>query len=386
MAKQPLRVLFDANPLANSAKSGVGYYTWQTVAALANKYPEDIVLIGHYFNFLGRKKNLDLPMALNIRYRQSRLLLGKVSNALRKIGLPLPLELLARTKADVLFFPNFVSLPSLFGKPKIITIHDLSFVEHPEYVQQKNGAFLRKFVPKSISSAAAILTISESTKRALASQYGQSKVAVVVAHIPPAEPVQLTPEAVHSALKELRLSKKFILFVGTLEPRKNVAGLMRAYALLPQEARDQYSLVLAGGKGWNDAEINEVLDDLTAKGHDIVATGYITDIQKVALYSAAEIFVLPSHYEGFGMPLLEAMSYGLPVVASDIEVFHEVAGDAALFVPPEDPQAIAASVAELLADKQLQAKLTKKAATQLKTYSWATVAKTVFNLFTSKKK
>lgn len=377
--KSPIRVLFDANPIAQSGKSGVGYYVYRLIDALAKNHPEDLQLVGHYYDFLGRKGHPDLPQYPNLSYRTTKLIPGKVFNGLRrKLNIETPIELLARTRGDVLLFPNFGLSPSLYGKPRIGAIHDLYYLDRPDHIQAKNLEFLQKYVPKTAEQADLILTVSRFSKDTLVERFNVAPEKVLVTHVPPHPQDPMPKAAAKKHLKKMGVTKKYILAVGTLEPRKNFAQLIKAYELLNSKLRDTYSLVIVGGGGWNNADLLESAASAQKRGFDVIMTGYVSEEQKAALYASAELVAVPSLYEGFGMQLLEAMEVGAPVVASDIPVFHEVAGNAALYVDPTDHQSISSGLADVLSDSKLHKQLAQKGHKQVATYSWDRIAQDVY--------
>lgn len=373
MKNKPYVILFDANPIINGNKSGVGYYSYRLLDALAKNYPDQLHIKAHYFNFFGRKQNLDLPNHPNISYIESRIIPGKLLNLVRKLGMQLPLELFFKTRGDVAIFTNFVSLPSFTKIPTMIAIHDLCYEDVPEYVAQANRLFLQKFVPRSAAKAKKIITISKSSKQAIIKHYGVASKDIIITPIPPDEDVAA------EAIMPIDVGKKkFLLFVGTLEPRKNIPNLVEAYVGLPTEIKDRYSLVLAGGIGWDVEETIANIKHLQDGSESIITTGYVTDGGKKWLYENASLFVLASHYEGFGMPILEAMINDLPTVVSDIEVFHEVSNMASVYFNKDDPVSIRSAIERVLTDKQLQAVMIKKGRERAAAYSWRDVAQTVF--------
>jgi glycosyltransferase involved in cell wall biosynthesis len=372
--KKPLEILFDANPLVNGNKSGVGYYTFYLIDSLAKRYPEDIKLTGHYFSFFGRKSGVDLPKAPNISYVESRIIPGKVLSLTRRLGFQLPLELFFKRSGDAALFTNFVSLPSIFKIPKLVAIHDLCFEDVPQYVTEKNRRFLHRFVPRSAKSATTIITISKSTQRAIESHYNIPAKKFFITPIPPGK--QSAGKTID--LKKFGIKEGYVLFVSTLEPRKNVIGLVKGYTLLPEHIKKNYPLVLVGGTGWHMEENLQYITDLQQKGENIILTGYVSNDERASLYSEATLFVMPSHYEGFGMPILEAMSYEIPTAVSDIDVFHEVAGDASMYFNKDDSQSIANVVEQLLTDPKACNDLVKKGKTLLRTYDWEKVVEELY--------
>lgn len=377
MKNKPLIILFDANPLVNGNKSGVGYYTYNLIESLAKTYPDEIKITAHYFNFLGRKNSARLPTHSNITYVQSKLIPGKVLSLTRKLGFQIPLEFFFRKSGDVAIFTNFVSLPSMTNTPTFVAVHDLCYEEVPEYVSDKNQAFLHKFVPKSIKKSDKVITISESTKKAIKKFYKTSDKNIIITPIPPTKPVFKSKEY----LEKFKIKNKYILFVSNLEPRKNFINLVKAYEKLPSKTRDSCSLVLVGGKGWKIERQLEYIENLQKRGVDIVLTGYVSDDERASLYTNASLFVMPSHYEGFGMPILEAMSYSLPTVISDIPVFHEVAGANSTYFDKDDPNDMAKKINKLLTDEKLSSDLSKKGLAHVKSYNWVNVSSLLYKEF-----
>ncbi len=331
MKNKKLKIFFDANPLTIN-KTGVGYYTYGMVSSLSEVGGKDIELVGHYFNFLGRKKSLHLPKADNIRYVQTKVFPGKLLSVCRRFGFQLPLEWITKERGDMFLFTNFVSLPSIFKTKKIAVMHDVGFIDHPEFVAVKNLNFLNRWVPRTVKSSDLIVTISKFSAERLKQTYGLDDNRLFITPIPPLKDQSSnTP----SSLNRFKIpTNKYVLFIGTLEPRKNLVTLLEAYERLDNTFKNRFSLVLAGGTGWKDEVIKQKIEDMQASGNNVVTTGYVSDKEKSALYKGASFCVQPSIYEGFGMPILEAMSYGKAVVCSDIEVFREVAGNAARYFSP----------------------------------------------------
>jgi len=375
---KPLTILFDANPIVNGKKSGVGYYTYYLIEALAKNYPDDVALVGHYFNFLGTKGIVDLPTAPNISYVQSKIIPGKILSITRRLGFQPPLELFFKRRGDVALFTNFFNFPSIFRIPTVVTVHDLCYEDVPQYVSDKNRVFLHKFVPKSVKSAAKVITISESTKQAIKRHYKTPDDKFIITPIPP--PAEKYPWTKND-LQNIGVKGKYILFVGNLEPRKNIIGLVKGYEGLPDEVKDKCSLVLAGGEGWHMKDTMDYISALQAKGDKIITTGYVSDSEKSALYTNASLLALASHYEGFGMTILEGMSHKIPTVVSDIPVFKEVAGDGSLYFDKDDPADIARAIEAIISDNKLRASIISKSQIRLKEYSWEKVAENVYKEF-----
>lgn len=366
-------IAFDASCLATPQKTGVATYTDHLVRALAEHYPE-ARLVGHY---CGRRSpgELELPAAPNIHYRRSRLISSRVLNMARRLGVWLPFELLTKTRADFHLFPAFIGWPSLFGTPSTCIIHDLAYLEVPETVSALNRHDLTKLIPSSLRRSAFILTPSQATRDALKKTYGAIVPPCVVTYIPPAPEAPLSPTEARAEVQKLGIAGDYLLFVGTLEPRKNIVGLLQAYGKLPESLRETHPLVLAGSLGWNSQEITAALEAARQAQLPVVHTGYISNRQKTALYMHAHLLVQPSIYEGFGMPILEAMAHGLPVVASDIPVFHEIADTAAAYVAPSDTAALTHTLQQLLTNRTAYNKLAGRSSQHLlHAPSWEQIA------------
>jgi len=361
------RILVEASPVVNTRKSGVGYYVEGLIKSLAASNDE---VIGYYFNFLSLNKESLLDVKA-IHFRRIWLIPGKVLSLTRRFGVQPPLELFTSTRADYVIFTNYVSLPLINKKiKKILIVYDLSFLDCPQYVQDINLNYLKSFCPPSIRSADLIITISEFTKSRIKHYFPDIKIPIIVTPIPP---YKNQPSLSSSKAKTNKWGLKkghFILYIGTIEPRKNLQNLIKAYRLLDDSIQKEYPLVLAGGKGWKDNEIRNDIEEARREGLTIITPGYISEEEKSYLYQQANCFIMPSYYEGFGMPILEAMSYSLPIAVSDIAVFKEVAGDAVIYFKPNNPKDIKLKIQQLIEDQTLRIKLKTDGLRRLNSYSW----------------
>jgi glycosyltransferase involved in cell wall biosynthesis len=203
----------------------------------------------------------------------------------------------------------------------------------------------------------------------------------LVTHIPPEKPKKFSNKEIGRVLNKYKIVKPFVLFVGTLEPRKNLEKLLEAYEN-SEYLKSDFVLVIAGGIDWKFESTVHKINELKDRGLNIIQTGYISINERDMLYSKASLLVFPSHYEGFGMPILEAFSYNLPVCLSDIEIFHEVAGDAALYLDEDNPESIADCLESVLKDSSLVKVLTAKGSKRLLLSSWDKIAEDVYGLLT----
>jgi glycosyltransferase involved in cell wall biosynthesis len=375
MPKQ--RVLFEAGPMLDNQKTGVGYYVSHLVASLQNTHADKLELSGYYFNFLNRRGN-KIPDDSSIRFHKIMFMPGKLLSVCRRFGFQPVLELFIRKKSDTVIFTNYVALPQLRKRKTVLVIYDLGFMDVPQFTQSRNLTYLKRFCPPSIRKADTIITISEFTKARLKYYFPDITSDIVVTPIPPMADGRQKVSLNHNLQSKGIIKKGYVLYVGTIEPRKNLETLIAGYAVLDPSLRARYSLVLAGGKGWKDESTLAAVAAQQSKGMNIILTGYVSDLERNALYSNAACFVLPSHYEGFGMPLLEAMQYGIPEAVSDIPVFREVMKDAAAYFDKDDSQDIADKISTILNDKRFSEELIHRAEHRLKTFSWEENADAVY--------
>jgi glycosyltransferase involved in cell wall biosynthesis len=276
-----------------------------------------------------------------------------------------------RAGVDLVHAPAFVG-PLVGSPPFVVTIHDLSFVGYPQNFRSGNRAYLRLFTRLSVHTARRVIAVSHSTREDLARFYGLSprKVDVVYNGVDPA--FRPMPADEVAAFRVRRgLPDRFILFVGTLEPRKNIARLISAYAQVPQP---RPPLLLVGGKGWLYDDIFRRVESLGLTG-EVNFVGYVEAAELPAWYNAALLFVYPSLYEGFGLPVLEAMACGTPVVSSTASSLPEVTGEAGILVDPHDTDALAGAIRRLAGDASLRDELATAGVRQAARFSWSETAR-----------
>ncbi len=274
---------------------------------------------------------------------------------------------LAKNDVDIYFCPAYV-LPLLRRRRKrsgartklVVTIHDLVAFIYPETFTLKMRIWQRLFVGNAVRVADRILADSEATKKDILRFYNLDADLINVVYPPVGDhfrPVT-DPETIGSIRNEHGLPEKFILYVGTLEPRKNVTGLAKAYARLPRELRDQYALILVGAPGWYSDEIKKVIASLQMPDR-IRMIGYVDRRILAGLYSMASVFAYLSVYEGFGTPPLEAMACGTPVLSSHSSSLPEAVGDAGILVDPDNIDEITVQLTTLLTDGSVRMKLSQ---------------------------
>ena len=345
-----VKVAIEGHPVFR-VRTGIDHYTVNLVRELTSLDRDTpYTVIGYRGD---RAKPRPLPPQSNLSYRFAEWLPKRYLDAFSARLFVPPLDVLAGVHADVMLFPNYVTSPLVWTRRSLVVIYDLSFVYHPQYVDPANARFLRRVVKQAAARADHIVTISEHSRREIMECYGlpQSKISVIYPGVDRARFYPIAPEQSALVATKFGIDRPYALFTGTLEPRKNILGLLHAYAQLPADLRDAHALVIAGGKGWLDREITLGLADVERGGGRVIRTGYVDDEDMPGFSSGATVFVFPSFYEGFGIPPLEAMACATPVIVSRTSSLPEVVGDAAEFVDPHDVSSIAAALECVLRDQ-----------------------------------
>ncbi len=268
------------------------------------------------------------------------------------------------------------ALPPLSGKVRrAVTVYDLAFLEHPETAVPSLAAYLNRVVPAAVAEADVVAAISHTTKQALIQHYHApaEKITVIPCGVGPQFRRVSDPVVLEETRRKFALRHPFILSVGTLEPRKNHLGLIKAFHEVVRRTNTSALLAIAGGKGWMYEETQRVVAELKLEDQ-VRFLGRVSEPELIALYSLADVFAFPSFFEGFGIPPLEAMACGAPVITSNTSSLPEVAGDAALLVDPHDTGAMAAALHRLLEDTQVREELRQKGYAQAERYTWSAAA------------
>lgn len=354
--------------------SGIGTYTLELAKQLHST--EEMSFYGTIFNYRNRQENpwiKEIPFPV---FSNHLLPYG----AYRRAWHFLPFSYQAffpEDQSDVYHFFNYIVPPRISGKV-ITTIHDSSFLLFPETLAKRNLERIRKDIDYSIQRSDRIIAVSENGKQELMQLLGidEKKIRVVYNAASPVSSNQTLAEI----QKKFHFEHPYILYVGNLEPRKNIPSLIQAYRKLKIEKKLPFHLVIAGQKGWRYESIFETVQKLSLE-NEITFTGYVSDEDKAALYKNASLFVFPSLYEGFGIPIIEAMSAGVPVVCSNTSSMPEVAGEAALLVSPENIEEIAEAMERLLTDFSLRKEKIRLGTLQASKFSWASSAKKLIEVY-----
>ncbi len=358
---------------------GIGRYVRELVAALA-----ELDSTTDYSLFVaGASAALASPITNNFSWKPTKVSPKWFARIWHRARIPLPVQLFVGA-VDLFHATDFVLPPTLPVIPTVLTVHDLSFVHVPDSASPSLKKYLDIVVPRSVHAATHILADSEATRSDIISLYSvmPSKVTVLLSGVH----AQFTPVNRFDWLMTTRIKYSlsdfpYIIAVGTVQPRKNYARLIQALTIL--HARGvKIHLVISGGKGWLDNPIYETITQ-THMEEFVHFIGFADDADLPALYSAATCLAFPSLYEGFGLPILEAMACGIPVLSSNISSLPEVAGDAAILVDPYDVNAIADGLQQLIEDHQLRDILIKKGLSRVKEFTWQKSARQLLNLYQS---
>jgi glycosyltransferase involved in cell wall biosynthesis len=268
--------------------------------------------------------------------------------------------------------------------PVVVSVHDVSFLEHPEYFTRPRARQLQATVSRTIRRAARILTGSEFSRRSILKNYGdlEEDQVVVVPNAAASEFRPISREAASAAVRErFGIAAPYLLSVGDLQPRKNQVGLIRTFArLLSAYPQLKQNLVLAGKETWFGSRVHEAARESGVAGR-IQFVGFVSDDDLLQLYNSCDVFVFPSFYEGFGLPVLEAMACGRAVTCSATSALPEVVDGAAILFDPYDTDEIARAIADLLLDNELRSRMERLGLQRAAHFSWQRTARRTLDIF-----
>lgn len=352
------KVIIDGLSLL-SPLTGVGRYNYEIASRLEEFKQLDLTYFYGYYS-----KQL-LQTHQNKRLKNLKSFIKKIPLA-KKITRKI-IMLLSKfyTKTyDIYWQPNFIPLEEVKAKKVITSVHDFSSIIHKEFHPKERVEYFEKYFFKNIKRSDILICFSQFTKNEILQYFDFEE-----------NQIEVIPHGVKNDFLKtyddltlnFEIPKKFILTVGSIEPRKNLIGLLKAYNMLDENLKKEYKLVLVGFKGWENREIMELINKNKTNIHYL---GFVTDEELAKVYNLASLFVFPSFYEGFGLPPLEAMACGTPVVTSNLTSLPEVCEDAVLYCNPHNEIDIKEKMEKILKDKTLQKDLSIKGKKQAQKFSW----------------
>jgi glycosyltransferase involved in cell wall biosynthesis len=358
---------------------GIGRYVRELVSALAR---QDSITPYRLFVSGASRSQLSTAPNINFTWKPTSITPKWLARLWHRAGIPLPVEYFVG-KVDLFHATDFVLPPTLPRTRTLLTVHDLSFVRVPETTSPNLKSYLDQVVPRSVKRASHILADSEATKNDLVELYGTlgDRITVLLSGINARFNKISDVECLLTTRKKYNLgTTPYILSIGTVQPRKNYGRLIQSLAHLRSSGYD-INLVIAGGRGWLEDPIFENIRANKMENH-VHFIGFADEADLPALYSAAHCFAFPSLYEGFGLPVLEAMACGTPVITSNVSSLPEVAGDAAIMINPYDVDALTHALQQLLDDAALYQTLIKKGFERAKLFSWEKSAMQLSEIYT----
>jgi glycosyltransferase involved in cell wall biosynthesis len=291
-----------------------------------------------------------------------------------------------KENVKLIFSPHY-TIPYFTRIKRIVAFHDTTFYHFPKLHQKIKRLYFKSLIPLSIKKSSAIISVSQSTKDDLLNCFKKinpEKISVIHHGVEAIKDREKEMESTaEGVMNKFELSpQKYILFIGTLEPRKNIKGLLQSFHSIREsnsKVKNEFKLVIVGKKGWFYKEIFEITQKLHLE-EAVVFTGYVDEVEKQALLLKAFLFVYPSFYEGFGIPVLEAMACGIPVITGNVSALPEVAGNAAIFINPNDRGEISTAMSSVLTDQALYEILSQKGPEQAKKFSWVNTASKTLEL------
>jgi len=383
-----LKIAVDATPI-DAKPSGVGFYVSNLIRSL---------------HALRERENFQLEIVYQPGLKQW--LRGDFSfpNSIQEYShlhlLPLPVRI-SDLLLELSFKPSLSYFEKYFGFPdilhgtnysvypcnkslKVMNIYDLTFIKYPNYIDSVVKTYTER-VKRCLQWTDLVLTISESSRKDIIEYLKVNPEKVYVTPLASRYyPNYLSEEIAQRLEKQgnYDFSKPYLLFVSTIEPRKNINTIITAFNFLKEKYKIEHQLVLIGKKGWNYKPIFTAIENSPWK-NQIHHLDYLSNELVALFYSKADIFVYPSHYEGFGLPVLEAMTLGVPVVTSNTSSIPEVTGDAAILIDPNDPIQLAEAILKVISDSQLRQDLIKKGKARAKLFSWERTAKETLKAYRS---
>lgn len=381
------KIALDGDLLFQKEKTGIGRHATEIISELVKNTQYEFY-INYNWNMdllrIGRKTEKEIIKKFeqyNVHFVKSPLWKCLLKKAL-KGKVEISYSFLFQNQVDISQFFNYYIPPDTRSK-NVTIVHDMAYLSCPEYVSDDNKHWLKQILKNSCERANCVAVSSDFTKRELIHFLGidSRKIAVIYSGIDKVEYLRAGNSKLDSQwLNEKGINEPYILYVGTIEQRKNISKIVSAFEKIQNYTNEKIQLVLVGKNGWGADTIIEQIESSPYKDY-IVLMGYVTEVEKKRLYHNASVFVFPSNYEGFGIPVLEAMASGIPVVTSNVASIPEVVGDAALMVDPDDTEALYAAIKELLYNEDKRQYQIEKGYRQVEKFSWKNVADCLIEIY-----
>lgn len=371
-----IRIGYDVRPFLRQ-ETGVGVYFKNLLFALAGMDREnDYYLLSS--SLKDRFEQDKIPPFRRLHFRDLRWPVKMVNFFWYGLGWP-PLDWFFKTDLDLTHSPGPLPLPTR-GK-KVVTVHDVFFLDDPARVDRETRQYFVRRVARSLRHSHGIVTVSRSVRDQVMEMFGpaEEKVRVIYHGLDRQFTAPVYAEDKESVRRRYRLEQPFLLFVGATEPRKNLVRLVEAFAIL-SGWDEGVALVIVGRPGQEEGRLKDQVVQRGLEGR-VRRIGYVDEKDLVVLYRLAELFVFPSLAEGFGFPLLEAMACGLPIAASRAPAIPEVAGKAAVYFAPEDPEEMASTIARALTDQDLRQTLVNAGRDRIQDFDWTQTAAQTLNFY-----
>lgn len=364
-----LKLLIDSISLL-SPLTGIGRYTYEIAKLIEQKKNFECSYFYGYYS----KKLLHPSTGKDVKLIKSFIVRNKLLKKIIRKFLRTSSKFFAPT-FDIYWQPNFIPNDGIKAKKIVTSVHDFSFIIYKSYHPKERIEYFEKYFFKNILRSDMLITGSEFSKQEILERldFQEDRIKVIYHGIDHNLFKVYNDLNVHFDLPE-----KFIFSVGSIEPRKNLLGLLKAYNLLEEKLKEEYKLVLAGFKGW---ENNEIMELINKDKDNIHYLGFITDVELAKVYNLSTCFIFPSFYEGFGLPVLESMACGTPVVCSNSSSLPEVGGDAVVYCDPKNEEDIKDKIKIVLDDEELRQNMIHKGLQRTKEFSWEKSASEHIKLF-----
>ncbi len=372
-------VYVDIHPIIRN-KTGIGWYSHNILKRIIDS--DEINIKATAFDFLGREGKKEYLEEVNFG---NQIINTKFhGRAYKALGRIVPIKYDNVFKGgDIYHFLNYTAPPISKNKKIIINIYDMIYKKYPKTIKRLSKFLLENYLKDSVHRVDKIITISQSSKKDILEYFDldENKIAI----IPPGIDFELFNQTpLEKELLEVRrkysLPDKFFLSLGTIAPHKNLKTVFKAYSILSKEIRNDYKLVVAGGVGWKAKDILQMPAELGIE-NDVFYTGYFSEEDKPILYKLSKAFVFPSFYEGFGMPVLEALASGIPTITANNSSLKEAGGDAALYVDAGNAGAIAEKLENIVDNDAFCEENIEKGKVYAQNFSWDTAAKSTLEIY-----